>query len=63
MVPMDTDAAESRLEAELKLAFEAHRADLVPGSRMCWDETLGFLLMPLLAAYEQVCIISYVLPS
>ena len=54
IMPMDTAAAEGKLEAELRLIFQERRSELVPAGSMHWDASLSFLLMPLLAAYEQV---------
>ena len=51
--PFDTAAHEARLEAELKRALSEHREEALGHTPTHWDEGMGFLLMPSLAAYEQ----------
>ena len=54
---LDPATAESLLEAEVKERLSAHRRALT-GEATSWDETLAFLLMPALAAYEYVSLCS-----
>ncbi|KAK9824234.1 hypothetical protein WJX72_008815 [[Myrmecia] bisecta] len=53
MPPLDTGALELRLETELKRLISDYRAVALGLPSTQWDDAVGYLLMPSLAAYEQ----------
>lgn len=50
--PVDVVALEVRLEASIKQLLAAKRAERVGNAGTAWDDSLAFLLMPALAAFE-----------
>lgn len=53
-LPADMTALEAKLEATIKHMLSTHRAEQVrEASGSLWDDSLAFLLMPALAAFER----------
>lgn len=60
---VDACALEQHLEGQLKAALAAHRGSALGLGVTAWDDQLGQLLMPALAAYEYEAVHSEVAPG